>query len=90
MFFWASLALTRMLIPARICTVYPRPPFAAAACRGADNSDAPAVATSFDPHRSLIVIAYALTKRRGDWRAGVRPGQPSSLLSFWGYPTPLQ
>ena len=79
-----------MLIPARICTVYPRPPFAAAACRGADNSDAPAVATSFDPHRSLIVIAYALTKRRGDWRAGVRPGQPSSLLSFWSYPTPLQ
>ena len=37
-----------------------------------------------------MVIAYPLAKRRGDWRAGVRPSQPSSLLSFWGYPTPLQ
>ena len=35
-------------------------------------------------------IAYPLAKRRGDWRAGLRPSQPSSLLSFWGYPSPLQ
>ena len=32
-----------------LASAYPRPPFAAAACGGADNGDAPAVAISFVP-----------------------------------------
>ena len=31
---------------------YLRPPFAAAACGGADYGDAPAVATTFEPYRT--------------------------------------
>ena len=32
-----------------IAPACPRPPFTAAACGGADNGDAPAVATTFEP-----------------------------------------
>ena len=39
---------TGFLVPA-----YPRPPFTAAACCGADYGDAPAVATSFEPYPNI-------------------------------------
>ena len=35
-----------------LAPAYPRPPFATAACGGADNGDAPVVATSFQPYPS--------------------------------------
>ena len=36
-----------------LAPAYPRPPFAAAACGGADNGDAPVVATMLEPYPIL-------------------------------------